>query len=156
MMKGDLASARASLEHALSLEPSPIALYYLGVLEAAEGKFTDALAHLERARVRGGNMPGVRAGLAYVYSHAGRKQAADSIMKSLAAAPDESVERGVAEAEMGDIDRAFASLTAVHWEDPVKVNAVPVAINLRASPLLAKFREDPRYPALLRKMGVEH
>jgi hypothetical protein len=65
----------------------------------------------------------------------------------------DAVERALGDAMMGNVDRAFATLDSVQWDDPDKVNPVPTVINLRATPLLAPLRSDPRYPALLRRMG---
>jgi hypothetical protein len=45
------------------------------------------------------------------------------------------------------MDAAFALFDQVQWD-------VPALIELRADPLLQPMRSDPRYPALLQKIGA--
>ena len=52
-----------------------------------------------------------------------------------------------ASAVMGNVDAAFAGLQNARWD-------FSSTMNLRASPLLARFRADPRYAALLGTMGL--
>ena len=68
---------------------------------------------------------------------------------------NDAVERALADAVMGNVDRAFAALGGVQWDDTDNINPIPTVINLRANPLLASLRADPRYPALLRRMGFD-
>jgi hypothetical protein len=49
---------------------------------------------------------------------------------------------------LGYADSAFAMLQTARWD-------VPTLIELRASPLLERFRADPRYTALLQRSGLE-
>jgi len=155
MMKGDLAGARQALENTLPLDSTAaLMLYYYGVLEAADGNPGKAATYLERAHAHAKRLPGVNAALAYVYSRLGRGKDADAILTSLRAGND-AIELALADAMMGNVDRAFATLDTVPWDDTDKINPIPTVINLRASPLLAPLRADPRYPALLRQMGFD-
>jgi TolB-like protein/tetratricopeptide (TPR) repeat protein len=149
---GKYAEARRELERALPLTRSvPFAPYYLGAIGAKEGRYAAALEHLESALRITPGFVGVRGALAYTYARMGRRAQSDSVLAELrrADADDRSrIDHAFAEAVMGDLDRAFAIL-----EKPTKWD-VPTLINLRAEPLLAAFRADPRYPRLLARIGL--
>jgi serine/threonine-protein kinase len=154
LMDGDRAGAREQFTAGLKLDPdNPWSLYNLGVIEAADGKFADAVARLEHARDRT-PLPAVKAALAYVYSRTGQQTEASAMLASLRSADVDPLDRALGEAMLGDVDRAYAILADVRWDELNTINAVPTTSDMRANPLLARFRADARYPALLRAMGL--
>jgi len=149
---GNCAEARRDLERGLPLTKNiPFALFFLGAIEARDGRYAIALNHLEGAQRSAPGYIGVSGAIAYTYARMGRRAESDSIRARLrrGEAKDRSrIEEGLAEAVMGDLDRAFKIL-----EKPTKW-IVPALIELRADPLLASFRADPRYPRLLATIGL--
>src|SRR5688572_29305761 len=151
-MVGRDADARREMERALPLTRNvPFGPYYLGAIEARDGRYPAALEHLESANRIAPGFIGVNAALAFTYARMGRRAESDSIRAELRRANVDDrtrIEHALAEAVMGDLDRAFAIL-----EQPTKWD-VPTLIELRADPLLAQFRADPRYRDLLARIGL--
>ena len=152
VMRGDMAAARRTLHSVLEINPGfQVPLYYLGIIDAAEGHYADALVSLEQARKRSAGYSGLRSALAYTYTRLGQTANANKMLDELRAAGDGDqarVERALSEAVMGNIDGAYGALRNVTWD-------FSATINLRASPLLSKFRQDRRYATLLGTMGLE-
>ena len=151
-MAGNYSASQRDLERGLPLTKAvPFASYFLGAINAHDGRYALALRHLEHAQKVAPGYLGIRAAIAYAYAHTGRRAESDSIrtlLRSLEVTDRSRIEQALAEAVMGDSDRAFAIL-----EKPTKWN-VPALIALRADPLLASFRADPRYPKLLARVGL--
>ncbi|MEO7366421.1 MAG: protein kinase [Gemmatimonadaceae bacterium] len=149
---GNCAEARRDLERGLPLTKNlPFARFFLGAIEANDGRYAIALNHLEAAERIAPGYIGVTGAIAYTYARMGRRAKSDSIRAKLrrGKAKDRSrIEEGLAEAVMGDLDRAFGIL-----EKRSKWN-VPALIELRADPLLTSFRADRRYPRLLATIGL--
>jgi eukaryotic-like serine/threonine-protein kinase len=149
--EGDLEAGRMQLRRALQLSPGfPLTLYYLGTVEAALGNDEAAREVLEQALATAPDFPGVRAALAYVYRRMGRTAESRRLLNAArSAAVDERtrLNYALAIALLGPADSAFAMLRAAEWD-------VPTLIELRHSPLLRTFRNDPRYPALLVGIGL--
>ncbi len=153
-LEGNRVGARRALETAIAASPDQLSLYYLGLVDAADGRWTDAVAALEDAYRRAPEFTGVRSALAYAYARAGRTKDADAIVNSLAQTNDaDLVERALHAALTGNVDRAYTLLQGGRWV--TSINPVPGVINLRANPLLAMFRADARYTALLRQIGLD-
>jgi serine/threonine-protein kinase len=150
--RGKYAEARPVLQRALLLSTgNPLAPFYLGALEAADGQYAKAIPLLERANLNAPGFAGVKGGLAYVYSRAGRRAASDSILADLRSSTTDDrsrIQLGFAEAAMGNLDRAYEIL-----ENPSGWD-VPTVIELRADPLLARLRADARYSRLLSRIGI--
>ncbi len=150
--RGSYADARRELGKALPLGSGNIlAPFYLGTLEAASGHYAEALSYLDRAVVIAPGFHGLKAALAYTYSHVGRRAESDDILKKLrdAASDDRGrVDLALTEAVMGDMNRAYTILAKpAKWD-------MPTLIELRTDPLLAGFRADRRYPKLLATIGL--
>jgi DNA-binding SARP family transcriptional activator/Flp pilus assembly protein TadD len=145
LMRRDYSGARNDLLHALALSPGfPLALAYIGDLDASEARYDEALRSLERARKNGPRFPGVTPALAYTYSRMGNTADAADVMAELETqATDDrsSINLGMAKAMTGDLDGSFSILGRVRWD-------VPTMIALRASPLLEPLRRDNRYATL--------
>ncbi|HEX6576296.1 MAG TPA: protein kinase [Gemmatimonadaceae bacterium] len=151
MMQGCSAEARRQFEHALTLSRDfPLTLYYLGALSASEQRIPEAISLLEQALRLAPGFPGVRAALAYTCRLAERPADAQAItqaMEQSASDPTSVTTLALGYAVLGEHDKAFEMLETVRW-------SVPTLILLRADPLLARFRADPRYPQLLARDGL--
>jgi eukaryotic-like serine/threonine-protein kinase len=153
-LKGDRAGARGALETAIASGPDQLSLYYLGLVDAADGHWPDAVVELESAYKRAPEFTGVRSALAYAYARVGKTKEAGAVVRPDGETNDTGiVERALREALVGNVDRAYALLQGGRWV--TSINPVPGIINLRANPLLATFRSDPRYGALLREIGLD-
>jgi tetratricopeptide (TPR) repeat protein len=145
LLRNDYAGAHGHFQHALSLSPCfTVALAYCGDMYAAQGRYEEALESLEHAHVTGPRFPGVVPALTYAYSRTGRTEESDTLMSDMIAAAKDDRTRinlGLAHAMNGDLDSSFSILKKVRWD-------VPAKIALRASPLLAPLRRDPRYGLL--------
>ena len=148
---GQAAMARDTLREALEMSPGYVMTpYYLGIIEATDGKFVPAQTHLEQARADGEFFPGVRSALAYVYGKRGRKTDRDMMLarvRSDTADARARIDRALSWAVMGDVNGAYANLRDEVWD-------IPSVHNLVVNPLLKKFRDDRRYAALARRIGI--
>lgn len=154
LQRGDLTGAERELERALALSPGfHLTLYYLGVVRAAQGRYDGAGQLLERAGIASPDFTGVPGARAFVMRQTGRQREADSLLAGVEALTRTGNERArmnlaAAHAALGRPDAAFALFDRVEWD-------VPSLIELRADPLLRTLRSDPRYPALLEKIGAD-
>ncbi len=156
--EGKLDEAREQLDRALSLSPNfVVALYYLGSLEAAHGEYQQARLHLEQVFATAPDFTGVRGALAYTYAQLGRTANARRLLTEERARVTDRrsgmgqrsrTDYGLALAIMGEYDSAFMMLRTGGWD-------IPTLIDLRADPLLQRFRSDPRYPELLARFGLK-
>jgi serine/threonine-protein kinase len=156
LQRGDYPGAERDLQRTLALSPGfTLTQYYLGTVLAVEGRYQEAGSLLDRAAKgppgsRGfTGVPGARA---FVFQRTGRRPAADSLLRDLEAQASTGDERSranlaFAHAALGRMDAAFALFNEMPWD-------VPSLIELRADPLLEPMRSDPRYPALLRRIGA--
>lgn len=149
---GEYGQAQLQLERTLTLAPTfPLTLSWLGVIYAASGRTAEAIPMLEKARAQAPGFPGVTAGLVYAYRRAGRQSDAASALSELRRKPEGGRARvniALSYAVLGETDTAFRLLQGVDWD-------VPSLIDLRADPLLARLRSDPRYPGLLLAKGLK-
>jgi len=150
-LAGDYEGARRQLQRTLALAPRfQLALYYLGVVEAIEGRYDEAIVALQQAHQLSPGFPGVSAGLVYVYRRTGRQREADAVLTELHAMPDSPRARingGFAHAVVGELDEAFAVFDREEWD-------MPALIVLRVDPLLAAMRADSRYARLLARLHL--
>ena len=157
LQRGDYRAADRELQRALAMAPKfQLTQYYLGVLRAAQERYEEAGRLLEQASKAAApeapGFTGVPGARAIVFQRTGRTQAADSLLRDLESQADAGDERAranlaLAHAALGRMDAAFALFDRVRWD-------VPTLIELRADPLLEAMRSDPRYPALLRRIGA--
>jgi DNA-binding SARP family transcriptional activator/Tfp pilus assembly protein PilF len=142
LLKSDYVAAHEHFQKALSLSPGfVLALAYVGDIYAAQQRYDEALETLEHARRTGPRFPGVTPALSYAYARSGRTRKAKSLMSEMRAGATDDRSRinlGLAHGMNGDLDSAFSAFSGVRWD-------VPTRIALRASPLLAPLRRDPRY-----------
>jgi adenylate cyclase len=149
---GDPASAEREFRRALALAPNyVVTLRSLGSLKAATGAFAEALPLLEAAATDAPDFAGLPGALALVYHRTGRRAEADSLLAAVEAAASTGgrtrANLALAYAALGRLDAAFALLEQLDWD-------VATLIFLQTDPLLGTLRSDPRYPPLLRRIGI--
>jgi serine/threonine protein kinase/tetratricopeptide (TPR) repeat protein len=149
-MKGQKAESRRQFAKALALSPEfQLTLYYVGIFDAAEQNNAESIKMLEKALKLSPGFPGVRASLATVYRRVGRLKEAAALERDLVASASDERSRinlALGYAVLGKVDTAFAMMKKAEWD-------VPTLFELRANPLLAGFRSDPRYSELIK--GIE-
>lgn len=146
--RGELAEARAALTRATELAPgSEYPRHALLVTELLAGRPTEARRHLDALP------PGVLRGLgeALVRHALGERDAARRILDRVAAEAGEVAAFQIAEvhAFWGDRERAF------EWLERAFAQHDGGLLSLRSSRLLSSVRGDPRYEALVRRMGLD-
>ncbi len=119
---------------------------------AGEGKLDDAIGQLNRAIPTRPDPGNLLATLAYVYMRQGKPGEARAVLRQ--AASDPRVTGGARRvalarlyATLGERDSAFAYLYQADW-------TTETVHGLRGDERLASLRSDPRYPALLRTLGL--
>jgi serine/threonine-protein kinase len=119
----------------------------------ALGRFDEARAEYEEGRRLSGGIAGPSFGLAHLEAAAGNEQEARRILAELTAARSTRVVSAwgiaVLHATLGDVDDAF------RWLDVAIDEHAPGLILLRVHPRLDSIRNDPRYPVLVRRLGLE-
>lgn len=154
LQRGDYRSGERELQRTLALSPGyPLTRYYLATVLAAQGRYEEAGPLLDQSGPPGARgFTGVPGARALVLQRTGRQPAADSLLRDLEAQasagdPRSRANLAFAHAALGRMDAAFALFDQMPWD-------VPSLIELRADPLLEPMRADPRYPALLRRIGA--
>ncbi|MEJ7759506.1 MAG: protein kinase [Gemmatimonadaceae bacterium] len=144
-------SARLELSRSLEIATrNPLAHYFLGAMEASNGRWAEALPLLEEAHREAPTLPGVRPALAYTLRRLHRSTDADSIVRLLERGgtdPRSRINVALYEAMSGHMDSAFAILGKAQLD-------VPTLIGLHAAPMLSGLRASPGYPRLLARLGL--
>jgi Flp pilus assembly protein TadD len=119
----------------------------------ALGRFDEARCEYEDGRRMSGGVAGPSFGLGHLEVSSGNEAAARQTLQDLMAARSHRVVSawGIAalHASLGDADQAF------HWFDAAVEERATGLILLRVHPRLDPIRQDPRYQALLRKVGLD-
>jgi TolB-like protein/Flp pilus assembly protein TadD len=140
---------------AVEIEPnSPFPYFFLAYAYAAASRYENALEAAEKAlKLSGGKHPVMIATMGYIYALLGKRNEAESVLKELSGLPKKSYIPPHAVAsihlELGRIDETFKWLEKAyevrdHWMYLFKIH-----------PMWDSIRPDPRYKALLKKMGLE-
>ncbi len=118
----------------------------------AVGRFAEAHQELEQARHLAGGVAGPMFGLAHLAASMGEVAEARSRLQELINARASRVISawGIAalHACLGDIDEVF------QWLDTAVEEHATGLVFLRVHPRMDAIRQDPRYPVLLRKVGL--
>jgi serine/threonine-protein kinase len=147
---GRHAEARASADRALALEPDDFYVQYLGgLVDVLRGQPESALAAF--AKMEGGQWS--RQGRVLAEHLRGATESARATLTAMHAEYEANSANAflIAEAHawLGEHDAAF------RWLDRAYVAREPgIAQYIRSSPLLAGLRDDARYAAYLRKVGM--
>jgi TolB-like protein/cytochrome c-type biogenesis protein CcmH/NrfG len=142
---GQFTFARQALSRALEISPeSEYSLFHLGETDLLEGKAQDALASFRQAGAYG---PAGMAMAQYSLGHATESQQAlnEQIAKYAQGAAYQVAE---VYAWRGEKDKAF------EWLDRAYAQHDGGLSFFKADPLIAKLRSDPRYAAMLKKLGL--
>jgi serine/threonine-protein kinase len=143
--------AQTRIERALELAPDFwIALLTRGGMELGRGEFDAAIADLERARARSEGSQ-VDALLGQAYAMAGRREQAETLLKSLTAkAADAYVpptSLAAIENALGRVDRALDLLEQAYAARDVRLAFIHTDTRWQS------LRAEPRFVALERKVG---
>lgn len=142
------------LKKTIALDPSfPPAHEVLGYAYAVNGKLTDAIAEFQNVRSFVGNSEVGLSGLGYAYARAGMKSEALRILNELSRRSNEgyalSGDIAIVYCGLGDKDKTFEWLDKAYQERNFLLTRVKV------SPLWDGLRSNPRFIALLKKIGLE-
>jgi TolB-like protein/Tfp pilus assembly protein PilF len=151
-LRGQYDESIAQSQRALELQANfPWALETLGLSYAAQGRYPEAIQSLQRALREVPENPQLIVDLAYVYWGAGGRRESRALLARLKApkqgqpAPEYI---GLGYAALGEID------SALYWLERAVPNARSSGFQA-GDPRLASLSADPRYRALLKKMGLE-
>lgn len=153
---GEHAAALRHYERFVAEEPdsawirrNPWLLSNMSRVYAANGRYADALRMVARALVILPTHPRLLWDLASIHLRMGRPDLAERDFAGADTTNEHYLAyRGFVYAQSGRLDSAFATFDRVrHW-------GMPLVIALRSNPDLAPVRQDARYPALLRRLGL--
>jgi eukaryotic-like serine/threonine-protein kinase len=145
--------AIAQAQKTIAMDPSfAVAHGYLGQAYLAKGEYEKALRELQQALALSGNETSFKAELGNAYAVAGKKTEAFAILHELL---QMSAQRYVSPYSialvyvgLGDRDQAFQWLDKAYDEHSVRL------INIAVHPRLTGLRSDPRFAALVKRIGL--
>lgn len=143
-------SIRACQE-ALEFDPDDVlALWFQARAEVANHQFPDAIMKLEKA-VSLSDGPIYRALLANAYASAGQRGKALDILEQLKALSKQRyvspIDMAVVYMGLGDRNSVFQSFEKAYQERAARIQEV-------SEPLFDSLRSDPRFPGLMRRVGL--
>jgi class 3 adenylate cyclase len=117
------------------------------------GEWERGLAELRRAKDLDPHNPDVMSGLGHAYAVAGDRDAAQKVLEELRQQSQENYVSPYYSAliytALGDTDRAFALIEGAYDDRGFYI------ISLKVEPMVDPLRSDPRFAALLKKVGLE-
>jgi len=146
--------ALAQLRKTLDMDPSfAYAHSQLGFVLLDKKNFQEAIDEMKKARELSGDAARQVVSLGLAYSAAGMFREAKEILEELKARSRKEYvsSYGMARvyARMGDLDKAFELANTAYEERD------DYLVFVKIDPALVPFHSDPRYKALLKKMGLE-
>ncbi|MGH7468163.1 MAG: BTAD domain-containing putative transcriptional regulator [Longimicrobiales bacterium] len=152
-VSGDQEGAIRAARRAIDLNPRyPWSHQTLAVALAAQGRFDEALAEATEAVALSEQHPNTLAVLAAVHALAQQQQKAREILTRLHAArpaPAVPAAEALVHASLGEVNTAFELLNGLK-----DLNAATREW-IRVNPVWQPLRADPRWPELLRNLGLE-
>ncbi len=150
---GRFDEAVAHLLRALAMDPDAEETHrILALTYAQQGAYEQAVAQIEEALALAPDSSYATAALGFVRARQGRRDDAERVLAELRALAAERYVSPVAlatvAAGLGDADRVFTWLEQAHRERRGWL------AYLTAEPMLAPFRDDPRFAELRRRMGL--
>ncbi|MBI3694565.1 MAG: protein kinase [Acidobacteria bacterium] len=147
------AAAIAEYHKTLDLDPNfPIAYYYLGKALFHKGGREEVVRALQKSRELLANSPGVIGTLAAYYAVWGEPAEARKLLAEIegmiGARYVPAYSLALAYMGLGDNDRAFEYLEKTLEERS------SLSVWIKVEPLFDSLRSDPRFPLLLKKMGL--
>jgi TolB-like protein/Tfp pilus assembly protein PilF len=146
-VKGDYPAARVALDRALAISPFDDSFHFaLGQLNMLEGRFADALAEFQKQSGDGAR----RMGDALLeHTRDPERQSQQALGELIAKhANDMAYQVGAVYAWRGEKDKAFEWLERAYQQHDSGLNGIAY------DPLLMGLKSDPRYGALLKKLGL--
>jgi tetratricopeptide (TPR) repeat protein len=149
----DFDRATEQIVRTLELErDSPPALYLLGWIHTFRGQHDDAIDAVERALDAGGRISPYLAGLGCALAAAGRADDARAVLAEMETA------RGRQYVSPRDLALVHACLgeddEAIHYLERAYEEHAPWMSFLAVDPMWDRLRDDPRFTAIVRKMGL--
>ncbi len=146
--------ALAQLHKTLEMDPNfAMTHLMLGFANLDKKNFQEAVAEMKKARELSGDALYAIGGLGEVYAAAGKIEEAKGILEELKTRSQKQYVSpfGMANlhAAMGDLDKAFELLNKAYEERDEQL------ISVKIHPGWIPFHSDPRYQALLKKMGLD-
>jgi tetratricopeptide (TPR) repeat protein len=142
---GSQEEAKAAVEKALELNPEmDVAHTLLARIYLAQARPREALGEAEKEKQPDWRM----FGLALTYYALGRKRESDAALAELSKVPDAPYQMAEVYAYRGETDKAF------EWLERTYTNHDAGLAEMKADPLLKNVEHDPRYAALLQKIGL--
>ena len=146
--------AIAAYQKTLGMDPnSGFAYWALGRAYLEKGMYADAIAAFQKALPLSGDSPDESASLGCAYARSGRKAEARKIIDEL---KEQSKRRYIAPsviaaiyADLGEKDEGFIWLDKAYEEHDF------ILVLLKVEPMFDKLRSDPRFTALLKRVGLE-
>ena len=132
---------------------SPDAHTILGYIYIVQGRFAEALTELQKGRARGFESMYEQWGFAWLYARMGNKQKAREYLNKLIAYDGKHYFNGTLIAailgELGEKDQAFEYLDKAYARRELTLFSW-----MEAGPAFDSLRSDPRYAALMKKIGL--
>lgn len=152
-LMGRYDEANAVNFHALETNPnSPMMHENIGIGYAQKGEGTKAVAEFQQVLRAGGDTPEAEAMLAYGYAAAGNRGAASQTLKQALGSTQEEAPSPYTVAlvyvAMGDKGQAFA------WLEKAYAVRSEYMVWLKVDPRLNALRSDPRFAALMGRVGL--
>jgi len=146
--------ALAQLHKTLEMDPNfAMTHLMLGFANLGKKNFQEAIEEMKKARELSGDALYATGGLGEVYAAAGKIAEARGILEELKTRSQKQCvsQYGMANiyAAMGDLDKAFELVNKAYEERDEPL------ISLKIHPGWIPFHSDPRYQALLKKMGFD-
>ncbi len=138
----------------LELDPNfPSGYLHLGLAYEQKALYQDAVAACQKARALPGSNPLTLAGLGHCYARWGKKDRARKLLAELEQLARRryvpAFDIALIHIGLDDRDRAF------HWLEQAYRDHDGWLVWLKVDPLFDSLRSDPRFIALLKKLGLE-
>jgi TolB-like protein/Tfp pilus assembly protein PilF len=145
--------AREQLKRALELDPNfALAHWLLGWVAGIESRFEESIACLQKAVELSNNYPWFLAHLGWVYGISGRADEARAVLSELSVRRREqhlrSVYFALVHTGLGERDEALDWLEKAYEERDIWLTW------LKQDPTFDSLRSEPRFTALIKKIGV--
>jgi TolB-like protein/DNA-binding winged helix-turn-helix (wHTH) protein/Tfp pilus assembly protein PilF len=140
-------------QQTLELDPDyPIAHFHLGRAYMAKNMYPEAIAEYQKAQASVGETPAIVMAIGYANAKAGNRAATQKALEQLRA---QSKERYVPALYFGAIYTGLGdSNVGISWLEKAYREHSGYLIYLNVDPMADPLRSNPRFQALLRKIGI--